>query len=169
MSPESTLALDRPQLLTEQDLYLFNEGSNHRTQQKMGAHLYTHNGTAGAIFSVWAPNARTVSVVGSFNSWDPKANVLQTRGSSGIWEGFVPNSGGASRLQNIRLGVPGIETANHRDRPRIRSPHAEDRARRPVVSVEMGTHLLLRAVVAAFVEQVEILLGQKLRAVEGEG
>ena len=92
MSPESTLALDRPQLLTEQDLYLFNEGSNYRMHQKMGAHLYTHNGTAGAIFSVWAANARTVSVVGSFNSWDPKANVLQTRGSSGIWEGFVPGA-----------------------------------------------------------------------------
>src|SRR3984957_10670855 len=89
MSPESTLALDRPQLLTEQDLYLFNEGSNYRMHQKMGAHLYTHNGVAGAIFSVWAPNARTVSVVGSFNSWDTKAHVLQTRGSSGIWEGFV--------------------------------------------------------------------------------
>ena len=84
-----SIALDRPQLLTEQDLYLFNEGSNYRMHEKMGAHLYTHNGITGAMFSVWAPNARTVSVVGSFNSWDSQADLLQTRGSSGIWEGFI--------------------------------------------------------------------------------
>jgi len=92
MSPESTLALDRPQLLTEQDLYLFNEGSNYRIHDKMGAHLFTHKGQAGVIFSVWAPNARSVSVVGSFNSWDPLGHPLEPRGSSGIWEGFAPGA-----------------------------------------------------------------------------
>ncbi|HKI00142.1 MAG TPA: 1,4-alpha-glucan branching protein GlgB [Terriglobales bacterium] len=92
MSPESTTA--SPQLLTDQDLYLFNEGSNYRMHDKMGAHPFTHNGQAGTVFSVWAPNARSVSVVGSFNGWDPKTHRLEPRGSSGIWEGFVP---GASR------------------------------------------------------------------------
>src|SRR5215472_8440666 len=92
MSPESisgSLAVDRPQLLTDQDLYLFNEGSNYRIYEKMGAHLVGHNGHSGAIFSVWAPNARSVSVVGSFNEWDSKAHRLEPRASSGIWEGFV--------------------------------------------------------------------------------
>jgi len=88
MSSESTLAL--PQLLSEQDLYLFNEGSNYRIYEKMGAHLVTHNGVAGAVFSVWAPNARSLSVVGSFNGWDPRTHRLSPRGSSGIWEGFIP-------------------------------------------------------------------------------
>src|ERR1700687_2543917 len=89
MSPE--LALASPQLLTDQDLYLFNEGSNYRLYEKMGAHLVTHNGQAGAVFSVWAPNARSVSVVGSFNEWASKANPLSPRASSGIWEGCIPN------------------------------------------------------------------------------
>jgi 1,4-alpha-glucan branching enzyme len=87
MSPEATLA--NPQILTNEDLYLFNEGSHYRLYEKMGAHLATHNGVQGTIFSVWAPNARSISVVGSFNSWDPKAHRLEARGSSGIWEGFV--------------------------------------------------------------------------------
>ncbi|HKT87112.1 MAG TPA: hypothetical protein VJQ59_01660, partial [Candidatus Sulfotelmatobacter sp.] len=90
MSPENTLST--PQLLTENDLYLFNEGSHYRIYDKMGAHLATHDGQSGAIFSVWAPNARSVSVVGAFNGWDPKTHYLNSRGSSGIWEGFIPGA-----------------------------------------------------------------------------
>jgi 1,4-alpha-glucan branching enzyme len=88
----SNLIVDTPQLLTDQDLYLFNEGSHYRIHDKMGAHLAMHDGQAGAIFSVWAPNARSVSVVGSFNGWDPKTHHLGPRASSGIWEGFVPGA-----------------------------------------------------------------------------
>ena len=90
MSPQSTLAA--PSLLTDNDLYLFNEGSHYRLYDKMGAHPATHNGQAGAIFSVWAPNARSVTVVGSFNGWDPETHPLTPRGSSGIWEGFIPGA-----------------------------------------------------------------------------
>jgi len=87
MPPELTTAA--PQLLTDQDLYLFNEGSHYRMHEKMGAHLVQQAGQAGVVFSVWAPNARKVSVVGSFNSWNPGTNQLAARGSSGIWEGFI--------------------------------------------------------------------------------
>src|SRR5579872_1020312 len=76
--------------LTEQDLYLFNEGNHYRMAEKLGAHFATVEGEAGVTFGVWAPNAREVSVIGSFNRWDPQAHPLQARGSSGIWEGFVP-------------------------------------------------------------------------------
>jgi len=77
-------------LLTDEDLYLFNEGSHYRLHDKLGAHLTQRAGQTGATFGVWAPNARRVSVVGSFNGWDPNAFNLVPRGHSGIWEGFVP-------------------------------------------------------------------------------
>jgi len=93
MSPDAaSLTSAAPQLLTDQDLYLFNEGSNYRMHEKMGAHLVTLNGESGVVFSVWAPNARSVSVVGSFNDWNPKSLYLSPRGSSGIWEGFAPGA-----------------------------------------------------------------------------
>ena len=80
-------------LLTDNDLYLFNEGSHYRMHEKMGAHLINAGGEVGTCFSVWAPNARSVSVIGSFNQWSPKTHRLQSRGNSGIWEGFVPGVG----------------------------------------------------------------------------
>jgi 1,4-alpha-glucan branching enzyme len=76
-------------LLTAEDFYLFNEGSHYRIYDKMGAHVVESNGTTGTVFGVWAPNARQVSVIGSFNGWNPQSHPLQPRGSSGIWEGFI--------------------------------------------------------------------------------
>src|SRR5208337_3905829 len=80
-------------LLTAEDLHLFNEGRHYRAYQKLGAHLLADHDEPGACFSVWAPNAREVSVVGSFNRWDKLAHPLFSRGTSGIWEGFVPGVG----------------------------------------------------------------------------
>ena len=77
-------------LLTAEDFYLFNEGNHYRIYQKMGAHLVESKGTKGTVFGVWAPNARQVSVIGSFNGWNSQSHPLQARGSSGIWEGFIP-------------------------------------------------------------------------------
>jgi len=77
-------------LLTDNDLYLFNEGSHYRIYDKLGAHILTAGGETGTCFGVWAPNARSVSVIGSFNQWHPKTHPLHSRGNSGIWEGFVP-------------------------------------------------------------------------------
>jgi len=90
MPDTSTLASDRITLLSEQDLYLFNEGSNYRLYETMGAHLVSREGKAGAVFSVWAPNARQLSVIGGFNDWQLRSNPLEPRGNSGIWEGFIP-------------------------------------------------------------------------------
>ena len=77
-------------LLTQSDLYLFNEGSHYRIYDKLGAHAMKAGGESGTYFAVWAPNAREVSVIGNFNHWSPGAHALQPKGSSGIWEGFIP-------------------------------------------------------------------------------
>ncbi|MGH7505302.1 MAG: 1,4-alpha-glucan branching protein GlgB [Longimicrobiales bacterium] len=82
-----------PSLLTPDDLYLFNEGSHNRLYRKLGAHAMRFEGKAGTHFGVWAPNARSVSVVGSFNDWRRDATPLSAAGESGIWEAFVPDVG----------------------------------------------------------------------------
>jgi 1,4-alpha-glucan branching enzyme len=92
-SPEAPAVRYDVSLLTDNDLYLFNEGSHYRLYDKMGAHLTESKGVQGTIFSVWAPNARNVYVIGSFNGWDHSSHPLQPRGSSGIWEGFIPGAG----------------------------------------------------------------------------
>ena len=78
-------------LLTEQDLYLFNEGSHFRLHEKLGAHYINSDGIEGTYFAVWAPDAYAVYVIGSFNNWQKQTHPLRPRGSSGIWEGFFPD------------------------------------------------------------------------------
>ncbi|OIN99624.1 MAG: 1,4-alpha-glucan branching enzyme [Elusimicrobia bacterium CG1_02_56_21] len=77
-------------LLTDQDIYLFNEGNHFRLYEKLGAHPAEIGGVEGTVFAVWAPNAREVHVIGDFNGWDKGHDALKERGSSGIWEGFIP-------------------------------------------------------------------------------
>lgn len=71
--------------LTENDLYLFLEGTHVQLADVMGAHLAKDGGTN---FAVWAPNARSVSVIGSFNEWRKDAAPLSLTGA-GIWSGLV--------------------------------------------------------------------------------
>ncbi|MCX7843437.1 MAG: 1,4-alpha-glucan branching protein GlgB [Clostridia bacterium] len=77
-------------VITDFDLYLFNEGNHHRAFDKLGAHLMNINGVDGVLFAVWAPCARRVSVVGSFNQWDGRRHQMRMRGCSGVWEIFIP-------------------------------------------------------------------------------
>ncbi|MBI4199341.1 MAG: 1,4-alpha-glucan branching protein GlgB [Chloroflexi bacterium] len=77
-------------LLTEDDLYLFNEGSHFRLYEKLGAHPMAAGDLKGTYFALWAPNARQVSVIGDFNGWNTTAHPLRPRGASGVWEGFIP-------------------------------------------------------------------------------
>ncbi len=86
-------------LLTEHDVYLFNEGSWLRAYEKMGSHPCVLDGEEGVHFAVWAPNAERVSVVGDFNDWTPGKHPLAPRGSSGIWEGFIPGLGPGARYK----------------------------------------------------------------------
>jgi 1,4-alpha-glucan branching enzyme len=83
---EATSASTDGHVLTDHDLWLFNEGAHVQLYEKLGAHRLAD----GSVhFAVWAPNAREVSVVGDFNRWDPGRDRLAPRGSSGIWQGSV--------------------------------------------------------------------------------
>ena len=78
-------------LFTDFDIDLFKAGKHFRLYEKLGAHLTKVNGVKGVYFAVWAPSARSVSVVGDFNYWIQGEHQLQVRwDASGIWEGFIP-------------------------------------------------------------------------------
>jgi 1,4-alpha-glucan branching enzyme len=79
--------------LSDFDLHLFGQGRHYGLYHKFGAHLRVRDGVAGTHFAVWAPNAKRVSVVGSFNFWDGRKHAMQARGGSGVWELFVPDVG----------------------------------------------------------------------------
>jgi 1,4-alpha-glucan branching enzyme len=77
-------------VLGPMDDYYIGEGSHLRLFDKLGAHFMTFEGAEGTHFAVWAPNARRVSVIGSFNDWDGRRHVMRNRNETGIWEIFLP-------------------------------------------------------------------------------
>jgi 1,4-alpha-glucan branching enzyme len=77
-------------IITDHDLYLFNEGTHYRLHTVLGAHPIEQDGEQGVHFAVWAPNAQSVSVFGDFNGWDKEANPLKALGASGLWATFIP-------------------------------------------------------------------------------
>ncbi len=91
MSPEKKV-----RVLTEFDLHLIGEGSHYKKYEKLGAHVMKVEGVSGVHFSVWAPNAKKVSVIGDFNGWNSEAHPMSSVGQSGIWETFVPGIGEGS-------------------------------------------------------------------------
>lgn len=77
-------------IITEDDIHLFAQGSWNRSWEKMGAHPDTQDGVEGWRFCVWAPNVKSVHVIGDFNGWDEHANPLSALPTGGMWQGFVP-------------------------------------------------------------------------------
>ena len=73
----------------EYPIFLFKQGNNQEAQRYFGAHLCQQDGQDGAVFRVWAPHAKAVSVVGDFNSWVPGSHPM-TKVEEGIWELFIP-------------------------------------------------------------------------------
>jgi 1,4-alpha-glucan branching enzyme len=74
-------------MMSDDDIYLFNEGTHRRLADRMGSHAKGKRG--GYYFAVWAPNASAVEVIGDFNDWHGADCQLVPRGTSGIWEGVV--------------------------------------------------------------------------------
>lgn len=89
----------------DMDTYLFGEGRHEKLWETLGAHVLRYDdpmggadGTpgeqvVGTAFSVWAPNAHAVRVVGNFNAWDGRRHAMRELGSSGVWEIFIPGIG----------------------------------------------------------------------------
>ncbi len=78
-------------IITDYEAYLFGEGQWLRAWEKMGARPCEIDGQTGYSFVVWAPNARGVSIVGTFNQWNGRRHQMRHLGASGLWELFVPN------------------------------------------------------------------------------
>ena len=72
------------------ELYLFGIGKDYEIYRKMGAHFMTVQGIEGVRFLVWAPHAKRVSIIGSFNNWDGRRHTMRFIESHGVWELFVP-------------------------------------------------------------------------------
>ncbi len=85
--------------LGEIDLYLLGEGSDKQVYEKLGAKIKLVSGVQGTRFSVWAPNASRVSVVGDFNRWDGRVHPMRLHPGNGIWEVFVPGVGHGARYK----------------------------------------------------------------------
>jgi len=76
--------------IPEDELHRFGFDSHWHAYKILGAHPTEIDGIAGVLFSVWAPNAERVSVVGDFNHWDGRVCPMRSRGASGVWELFLP-------------------------------------------------------------------------------
>ena len=87
-----TKSIEEATLLSEQDIFLFNEGSHFRLYEKLGSHLLSAGEGQGTYFAVWAPDAEQVSVIGDFNDWNKTNHPLKPRDRSGIWEGVIPEA-----------------------------------------------------------------------------
>ena len=129
------LVRDDPSLLSDQDLYLFNEGTHLRLWEKLGAHPVD----GGTYFAVWAPNAERVSVIGDFNGWDPERHPLRSRDRSGVWEGVVAGHR-ARRAVQVSHHVPLRRLSRRQGRPARPVPRvaAADRVARVVARVRLG-------------------------------
>lgn len=95
-------------LFTDFDINLFKAGKHFKLYEKLGSHLIEVDGVKGTYFAVWAPSARSVSVVGDFNGWNETDHQLYVRwDGSGIWEGFLPDLGKGTLYKYI------IHSTNH--------------------------------------------------------
>ena len=80
----------KPYEIGDLDQYLFGQGNHYDLYKKMGAHLVSDGKTKGVYFAVWAPHAKSVSVVGDFNDWDTQANLMEREEPLGIYTCFIP-------------------------------------------------------------------------------
>jgi 1,4-alpha-glucan branching enzyme len=108
LNPYSTLG--------ELDFHLINEGRHEKLWDALGAHVLRDADGAllGTAFSVWAPNAQAVSLIGDHNFWDKSAHPMVRQGATGIWELFIPEIGAGSKYKFAICGAFG-QWVDHAD------------------------------------------------------
>ena len=118
----------------EVDLHLFGEGRHERLWEMLGAHhreLHgVDRGAWGTSFSVWAPHAQAVRMIGDFNSWDGRLYAMRRLDLNGVWELFIP---GLEPVQRLQVRDPHAERASGSRRP-TRWPGTPSRHRPPPAS-----------------------------------
>ncbi|PTN12762.1 1,4-alpha-glucan branching protein GlgB [Nitrosomonas aestuarii] len=113
-----------PLQMTDHDLYLFNEGKLRQAYRTLGAQRVNNTGIDGVRFSVWAPNAERVSVVGDFNHWDGRVYPMAVHHASGVWELFIPQLPPGSlykfEIRNRQSGAVCLKTDPYATRYELR-------------------------------------------------
>jgi 1,4-alpha-glucan branching enzyme len=94
--------------LGELDLHLMGEGTHEHLWEALGAHPRTIDGSHGTAFAVWAPAARSVSVVGDFNAWNERAHPMRSLGAAGVWELFIPEAAEGHAYKFAIRGADGV-------------------------------------------------------------
>ncbi|MCM1049839.1 MAG: 1,4-alpha-glucan branching protein GlgB [Clostridiales bacterium] len=84
-------AVDNKVFISEDDQYLFANGTHYDIYKKLGAHPSVEDGVKGMSFAVWAPNAASVNVIGTFNDWNEESHTMTKLGPGGIYQLFIPN------------------------------------------------------------------------------
>ena len=106
--PKKTVLKDST-VLSEFDRYLFHEGTNCESYKKLGAHLKEKDGVSGTEFALWAPNAKSVSVITDRTDWWDEDKGRMTPTKSGIWELFVPGVGAGDHYRFVVVGADGVK------------------------------------------------------------
>ncbi|MDU0368371.1 1,4-alpha-glucan branching protein GlgB [Microbacterium sp. KSW4-17] len=98
----------------ELDLHLITEGRHEELWRVLGAHVRELDGSSGTAFTVWAPDARALRVIGDFNGWDGSGSAMRSMGGSGVWELFIPGVGIGARykFEILTRGGQWIEKAD---------------------------------------------------------
>ncbi|SHM52838.1 1,4-alpha-glucan branching protein GlgB [Rhizobacter sp. OV335] len=117
-----------PPVLGELDVWLLAEGTHLRPYETLGAQIRVMEGTSGASFAVWAPNASRVSVVGDFNHWDGRIHPMRLRRECGVWEIFLPGIAEGARYKYE------IRTADGHVLPQKADPYALQSELRPATA-----------------------------------
>jgi len=102
-------------LLGDLDLHLIAEARHFQLASALGANAMTVDGVPGVRFAVWAPNARSVAVIGDFNSWDSRRHPMRLRQPAGVWELFVPRVGPGERYKFAIHGPDGARLPDKAD------------------------------------------------------